>query len=164
MKNFWQEFKKFITRGNVIDMAVGVVVATAFTAIVNAIVNNILMPIVTMAVPAGLDGLVTVLNPEKAAVTEATVNTISYWGTTYDADVVNVINWGILINAVINFFLIALILFIILKVFTTLNNKRKALLKKEEEEQKAPAPEPKPSEEVLLLREIRDSLKNKESK
>ncbi len=163
MKNFWQEFKKFITRGNVIDMAVGVVVATAFTAIVNAIVNNILMPIVTMAVPAGLDGLVTVLNPEKAAVTEATVNTISYWGTTYDADVVNVINWGILINAVINFFLIALILFIILKVFTTLNNKRKALLKKEEE-QKAPAPEPKPSEEVLLLREIRDSLKNKESK
>lgn len=163
MKNFWQEFKKFITRGNVIDMAVGVVVATAFTAIVNAIVNNILMPIVTMAVPAGLDGLVTVLNPEKAAVTEATVNTISYWGTTYDADVVNVINWGILINAVINFFLIALILFIILKVFTTLNNKRKALLKKKEE-QKAPAPEPKPSEEVLLLREIRDSLKNKESK
>lgn len=163
MKNFWQEFKKFITRGNVIDMAVGVVVATAFTAIVNAIVNNILMPIVTMAVPAGLDGLVTVLNPKKAAVTEATVNTISYWGTTYDADVVNVINWGILINAVINFFLIALILFIILKVFTTLNNKRKALLKKEEE-QKAPAPEPKPSEEVLLLREIRDSLKNKESK
>ncbi len=163
MKNFWQEFKKFITRGNVIDMAVGVVVATAFTAIVNAIVNNILMPIVTMAVPAGLDGLVTVLNPKKAAVTEATVNTISYWGTTYDADVVNVINWGILINAVINFFLIALILFIILKVFTTLNKKRKALLRKEEE-QKAPAPEPKPSEEVLLLREIRDSLKNKESK
>ena len=163
MKKIWQEFKKFITRGNVIDMAVGVVVATAFTAIVNAIVNNILMPIVTMAVPAGLDGLVTVLNPKKAAVTEATVNTISYWGTTYDADVVNVINWGILINAVINFFLIALILFIILKVFTTLNKKRKALLRKEEE-QKAPAPEPKPSEEVLLLREIRDSLKNKESK
>ncbi len=44
MKKLWQEFKKFISRGNVIDMAVGVVIASAFTAIVNAIVNNILMP------------------------------------------------------------------------------------------------------------------------
>lgn len=161
MKNFWQDFKKFITRGNVIDMAVGVVVATAFTAIVNAIVNNILMPIVTMAVPAGLDGLVTVLNPNKALATAETANKISYWGVTYDADVVNVINWGILVNAVINFFMIALILFIILRVFTALNNKRKALAKKEEEKP-APALEVKPSEEVLLLREIRDSLKKED--
>ena len=160
MKNFWQDFKKFITRGNVIDMAVGVVVATAFTAIVNAIVNNILMPIVTMAVPAGLDGLVTVLNPDKALATDETANTISYWGVTYDADVVNVINWGILVNAVINFFMIALILFTILRVFTFLNNKRKVLAKKEEKP--APAPEVKPSEEVLLLREIRDSLKKED--
>lgn len=160
MKNFWQDFKKFISRGNVIDMAVGVVIATAFTAIVNAIVNNILMPIVTMAVPAGLDGLVTVLNPDKALATDETANTISYWGVTYDADVVNVINWGILVNAVINFFMIALILFTILRVFTFLNNKRKALAKKEEKP--APAPEVKPSEEVLLLREIRDSLKKED--
>ena len=165
MKKLWQEFKKFISRGNVIDMAVGVVIASAFTAIVNAIVNNILMPIVTLAVPAGLDGLVTVLNPEQAKATAETVNKIEYWGVTYNADVVNVINWGILINAIINFILIAVILFIILKVFTTLNNKRKELVKKEEAQKPAaPAPEPKPSEEVLLLREIRDSLKEKENK
>ena len=165
MKKLWQEFKKFISRGNVIDMAIGVVIASAFTAIVNAIVNNILMPIVTLAVPAGLDGLVTVLNPEQAKAPAETVNTIEYWGVTYNADVVNVINWGILINAIINFILIAIILFIILKVFTTLNNKRKELAKKEEAQKPAaPAPEPKPSEEVLLLREIRDSLKGKENK
>ncbi len=64
----------------------------------------------------------------------------------------------------INFFLIAVILFIILKVFTTLNNKRKELAKKEEAQKPAvPAPAPTPSEEVLLLREIRDSL-NKQNK
>ena len=161
----WQEFKKFISRGNILDLAVGVVIGTAFTAIVNALVQQILMPIVSLAVPGGLDGLVTVLNPAEAVVTAETSTTIKYWGVTYNADVVNVINWGILINAIINFILIAIILFIILKVFTTLNNKRKELAKKEEAQKPAaPAPEPKPSEEVLLLREIRDSLKGKENK
>lgn len=154
MKKLWQEFKKFIARGNVIDMAIGVIIASAFSAIVNSIVNNILMPLVTIAVPQGLDGLVTVLNPEAAKVTEATSNKVAYWGVTYDADVVNVINWGIFINAVINFFIIAIVLFLILKIFTSLNNKRKELLGKTEVKAA-----PKPSEEVLLLREIRDSLK-----
>ncbi len=154
MKKLWQEFKKFIARGNVIDMAIGVIIASAFSAIVNSIVNNILMPLVTIAVPQGLDGLVTVLNPEAAKVTEATSNKVAYWGVTYDADVVNVINWGVFINAVINFFIIAIVLFLILKIFTSLNNKRKELLGKTEVKAA-----PKPSEEVLLLREIRDSLK-----
>ena len=53
MKKLWQEFKKFIARGNVIDMAIGVIIASAFSAIVNSIVNNILMPLVTIAVPQG---------------------------------------------------------------------------------------------------------------
>ena len=154
MKKLWQEFKKFIARGNVIDMAIGVIIASAFSAIVNSIVNNILMPLVTIAVPQGLDGLVTVLNPEAAKVTVATSNKVAYWGVTYDADVVNVINWGVFINAVINFFIIAIVLFLILKIFTSLNNKRKELLGKTEVKAA-----PKPSEEVLLLREIRDSLK-----
>ena len=154
MKKLWQEFKKFIARGNVIDMAIGVIIASAFSAIVNSIVNNILMPLVTIAVPQGLDGLVTVLNPEAAKVTGATSNKVAYWGVTYDADVVNVINWGVFINAVINFFIIAIVLFLILKIFTSLNNKRKELLGKTEVKAA-----PKPSEEVLLLREIRDSLK-----
>ncbi len=154
MKKLWQEFKKFIARGNVIDMAIGVIIASAFSAIVNSIVNNILMPLVTIAVPQGLDGLVTVLNPEAAKVTAATSNKVAYWGVTYDADVVNVINWGVFINAVINFFIIAIVLFLILKIFTSLNNKRKELLGKTEVKAA-----PKPSEEVLLLREIRDSLK-----
>lgn len=173
MKKLWEEFKKFISRGNVVDMAIGVMIASAFSAIVNALVNNILMPLVTIAVPQGLDGLVTILNKNEALPTEDTANFVSYWGVTYDADVVNVINWGIFINAIINFIIIAVILFIILKVFTTLNEKRKKFLSREEtlkkvsqnpsvEAQKVEAP--KPSEEVLLLREIRDALKSSESK
>ena len=66
IKSFFSDFKSFITKGNILSMAVGVVIGAAFSAIVNAVVNNILMPIVTLAVPGGLEGFVTVLNPDKA--------------------------------------------------------------------------------------------------
>lgn len=165
----WEEFKAFISRGSVLDMAVGVIIGTSFTAIVNALVKGILMPIISLAVPAGLDGLVTVLNPNKAKFIEGTTeatNKIVYWGVAYDKTLVNVIDWGSFINAIINFLLIALVLFTILKVFTILNNKRKAFEEKFKEEEPAPAPEePVIPEDILLLREIRDSLKeNKDNK
>lgn len=168
----WKEFKAFISRGNILDLAVGVVIGTAFTAIVNALVQQILMPIISMAVPGGLDGLVTVLNPAQAAVTADTANTITYWGVTYDADVVNVINWGTFINAVINFLLIAIVLFTIVKIVTSVTKARKrfeeklrqAYLEKhpEEKEEPAPAPAPAPDPNIVLLTEIRDLLKAKQ--
>ncbi len=168
IKSLRGEFKAFISRGNVIDMAIGVIIGSAFSAIINTLVNNIFMPLITFAVPQGLDGLVTVLNKDAALATSDTVNTVSYWGVTYDADIVNVINWGAFVNAIINFIIIALILFIILKIFTSLKNRRNAIIekmkKKEETKVETPKEEPKPSEEVLLLREIRDSLKQKETK
>lgn len=161
-----EEFKAFISRGSVLDMAIGVIVGSAFTAIVNALVKGILMPIISLAVPAGLDGLVTVLNPEKAKFIEGTTdvaNKVTYWGVSYDKTLVNVIDWGSFINAIINFLLIALVLFTILKVFTYMNNKRKALKEKmEEKEKEAPKQEPVIPEDILLLREIRDSLKKDE--
>ncbi len=164
----WEEFKAFISRGSVLDMAVGVIIGTAFTAIVNALVKGILMPIISLAVPAGLDGLVTVLNPDKAKFIEGTTeaaNKVVYWGVAYDKTLVNVIDWGAFINAIINFLLIALVLFTILKVFTILNNKRKAFEEKFKEEEPAPAPEePVIPEDILLLREIRDSLKENKDK
>lgn len=169
----WQEFKKFISRGNILDLAVGVVIGTAFTAIVNALVQQILMPIVSLAVPGGLDGLVTVLNPAEAVVTAETATTIKYWGVTYDADVVNVINWGTFINAIINFLLIAIVLFAIVKIVTSVSNARKRLAEKikEEtlkkhpelkEEEPAPAPAPAPAPDIVLLTEIRDLLKEQQ--
>ena len=123
IKGFFKDFRNFISRGNILDMAVGVIIGGAFSTIINALVNAILMPLITRAIPGGLDGFVTVLNPNEALATAETANKISYWGVEYNADVVNVMNWGALINAIINFLIIALILFIILRCVMNAKNK-----------------------------------------
>ena len=113
MKKFFAEFKKFITRGNVLDMAVGVIVGGAFTAIVNALSNNILKPIINwvLALILGKDSLselftflvrTEVTNAETGEVTVDLANSIY-------------IDWGAFINAIINFLLIALVLFSIVR-------------------------------------------------
>lgn len=122
MKGLWTEFKKFISRGNIVDMAIGVVIGTAFTAIVNAVTKGILMPLVNWAVVAatggqGLEGLRTVLGDP---VIDSTTGAIDWAATSY-------IDWGTFINSIIDFFLIALLLFTILKVFTSLRNASKGL-------------------------------------
>lgn len=165
----FEEFKKFISKGNVVDMAIGVIIGSAFSAIVTALVQKVLMPIITWAIPTGgMDGLVTILNGSKALATSETTNVIYYWGVAYDKDIVNVINWGAVINAIIYFLAVALLLFTILKVFTFLKNKREAFKKAEEEKyyQKHPEERPKPVEpgkpqptELEVLLEIRDALK-----
>ena len=116
MKKFFREFKTFISRGNVIDMAVGVIIASAFTAIVTAVTNKIIMPLVNWFLVAvtggnGLDSIYTFLS--KKYVLDDLGN------PTQTVDLANsiYIDWGALITAIINFFLIALILFIILKAF-----------------------------------------------
>lgn len=132
MKKFVEEFKKFITRGNVVDMAIGVIVGGAFSTIVTTMNQKILMPIVNWALSYISKGseLCTVLPnytlydpvnfPEQTGATPIVVNGISYYS-------VNYINWSALIESVINFFFIALTLFIIMKVFAYLSEKRKAL-------------------------------------
>ncbi|MBR3184371.1 MAG: large-conductance mechanosensitive channel protein MscL [Firmicutes bacterium] len=134
-----REFKRFISRGNVMDMAVGVIIGSAFTAIVNSLVKDLLMPIIGIALgKVSFENLKIVLTPadEAAGIAESAIN------------------YGMFIQNIINFVLIALVVFMIVK---SINN----LKKKEEEPAPAPEPEPEPepSEEVLLLREIRDSLK-----
>ncbi len=134
MKKFLEEFKAFALKGNVMDMAIGVIVGGAFSSIVNALTENILNPII--ACLGGTEiGLVTPL------------------GNTGQ-----VINWGAFISAIINFLILAFVLFLILKAV----NKMTALTKKEEEPE--PEAEPEPSEEVKLLTEIAAELKklNKE--
>ena len=115
MKKFFAEFKKFITRGNVLDMAVGVIVGGAFTAIVNALSNNILKPIINwiLALILGansLENVYTYLKVNKDATGAIDLATSIY------------IDWGAFINAIINFILIAFVLFCIIKAINAAND------------------------------------------
>ena len=124
---FFADFKKFITRGNVLDMAVGVIVGGAFTAIINALSNNILKPVINwmLAMILGKDSLSEVftfltkvykLDENGAATAEIDLTNSIY------------IDWGAFINAIINFLLIAFTLFMIVRI---INNVRKKLDAKE---------------------------------
>lgn len=127
MKNFFEEFKAFALKGNVVDMAIGVIIGGAFTSIVNSLVNDIFTPLIGV-LTGGWDF-------SNMVVTVGNANVMV----------------GNFVNAVISFLIVAVCLFSMVKAM----NK---LIKKKEAE---PAPAPVPSDEVVLLSEIRDLLKNK---
>lgn len=127
MKKFLGEFKTFITRGNVLDMAVGVIVGGAFTAIVNAVCNNVLRPVINwlLALIFGqnsLDGLYTFL--KRAETTDESGKVI--------LDLANsiYIDWGTLISAIIQFLLIAWVLFCIVKAINAIKEEAGSAMKK----------------------------------
>ena len=126
MKKFFSEFKTFITRGNVVDMAVGVIVGSSFTAIVNGLSNFVLKPLINylLAIIFGKDSLTelyTMLQP--AYVLDEAGN------ATAEIDLAKsiYIDWGSFINAIINFFLIALVLFTIVKIINKFRAERNEL-------------------------------------
>ncbi|MBO5517797.1 MAG: large-conductance mechanosensitive channel protein MscL [Firmicutes bacterium] len=123
-----KEFKEFISRGNVMDMAVGIIIGGAFTAIVSSLVADIITPIIGMLM-GGIDF-------SSLAVTVGSAN----------------LTYGNFIQAIINFLLVAWVLFMIVKAM----NKMK---RKEEEKPAEPEAPAEPPEDIVLLREIRDSLK-----
>ena len=127
MKKFFAEFKKFITRGNVLDMAVGVIVGGAFTAIVNSLSNNILKPVINylLALIFGADSLSEVFTFLKRVevVNDAGVSEVDLANSIY-------IDWGAFINAIINFLIIAFVLFCIVKTINKLNEESKELAAK----------------------------------
>lgn len=134
-KGFWTEFKSFITRGNILDMAVGIIVGGAFTAIVNALCNNILKPIVNwiLALILGTDSLSEVYTFLTTAYTtdETGAQVIDLANSIY-------IDWGTFINAIINFLLIALVLFLIIKALMKVQKMREeAKIALEEAQKKA---------------------------
>ena len=133
-KGIVQEFKEFISRGNVIDLAVGVIMGSSFTAIVNSIVNDIVMPTVGWII-----GGINFANL-RIVVREATE-------TTAEA----AINYGNFIQAVVNFLIVATVIFFVVKLINKFR-------KKKEEPKKEP---PKPTKTEELLQEILDTLKNK---
>ena len=130
-----KEFKKFISRGNVVDLAVGLILATYFGAIVKSLVNDVIMPPVGLLL-GGID-----FSEFKVVIKEAQPEA---------AEVA--INYGIFINTIFTFLIVGFAIFILVKMY----NKTKESLLKEEEAQAAPA---MPSKEEVLLTEIRDLLK-----
>ena len=129
MKNFFAEFKKFITRGNVVDMAVGVIVGSSFTAIVNALSNNILKPIINwvLALIFGANSLSEVFTFLKRGYKDVLDEAGNVIGQELDLAQSIYIDWGTFINAIINFFLIALVLFVIVKVINKLRAEGKEI-------------------------------------
>ena len=119
MKKFFEEFKKFITRGNVVDMAVGVIVGGAFTAIVNGLSNFILKPLI--------NALLAILFKKDALSDLHTflVKVMLEDGSGVDLTQSIYIDWGSFINAVINFFLVAFVLFTIVKIINRIREHHK---------------------------------------
>ena len=148
-KGFFGEFKEFIMRGNVLDMAVGVIIATAFGAITSTLINKVLMPLIGYLF-GGVDLAKLNITLKDAVIEDGEV--------TSEAVVIAI---GEFIAAIINFIIVALIVFCIVKAFNRVRN----LKKKEEEE--APAEEPAPAEPTVeektleTLNQIKELLENK---
>ncbi len=138
-KGFINDFKSFITRGNVIDMAVAVIMGASFNKIISSLVNDIIMPAIG-ALMGGISfsELKYVISP---AVIEDGVETVAEAA----------IRYGIFIQAVVDFLIIALSMFVVIKVFAMLSRKKQV-----EEEV---VEEPKKPDDIVLLEEIRDLLK-----
>ena len=126
MKKFFEEFKKFITRGNVVDMAVGVIVGSSFTAIVNGLSDFILKPIINwlLTLILGKNGLTEIYTFLKKMDADGNVITDD---TIPDLTQSIYIDWGAFINAVINFFLVAFVLFTLVKIINTIRDSQLAL-------------------------------------
>ena len=138
MKKFLEEFKKFALKGNVMDMAIGVIIGGAFAAITGSLVSDVVTPLLASLFNSpNTDALNITLRPE-AGDTPAIV-----------------LGLGTFLGTIVNFLVIALVLFAVIKAI----NKASELAKKKEEE--APAAPPEPSAEEKLLTEIRDLLKDR---
>ena len=135
-KGFFSDFKDFISQGDVLDLAVGVIIGGAFGKIVTSLVNDIIMPIIGMLI-GGVDftGL-------KANIGEATIT------------------YGVFIQNILDFLIVALCIFFFVRGIERMKQRMEAAFKKEAEEEKAEEEEKK-DEQIVLLEEIRDLLKNK---
>ena len=142
---FLKEFKEFAVKGNVMDMAVGVIIGGAFGKIVTSLVNDVIMPPIGLVV-GGVDFTdmkLTLKQQVLDAAGEVLTPAVTW-------------NYGAFIQQVVDFTILAFCVFLMVKIMNTINKK-----KEEPKPAPAPAPEPEPSAEEKLLTEIRDLLKNK---
>ena len=149
-KSLWTEFKEFAIKGNAMALAVGTIIGAAFSTITKSLTDHIIMPIVSIFL-GGID------------FGELKIELPRLWGSdpvdpeTGEA-IKNYLYWGNFLSAVINFFILAFVVFMLVKGLNKLADLGK---KKEEEKPAEPEAPPAPSNEEVLLTEIRDLLKNK---
>ena len=146
--SWWDEFKAFAIKGNAMALAVGTIIGAAFSTITKSLTDDIIMPIVSIFL-GGID------------FSELKIVLPRLWGEAKldeaGNEILNTLNWGNFISDVINFFILALVVFFLVKGL----NKLSEIGKKKEEEAAQEAPPPAPSAEEVLLTEIRDLLKEK---
>jgi large conductance mechanosensitive channel len=134
-----KEFREFALKGNVVDLAVGVIIGAAFGSIVTSLVGDVIMPIIG-SVTGGLD-FTNYFTPLSKAVTAGNLADAKKQGA--------VLAWGNFLTLTLNFFIVAFVLFVVIRLMNQLKRREEA----------APAAPPKPTREVELLTEIRDLLK-----
>ena len=144
MKKFLEEFKAFALKGNVMDMAIGVIIGGAFAAITGSLVSNIITPL-----------LAALFNSPSADALNITLR-----AATEESEAI-VLGLGTFIGTIVNFVVIALVLFSVIKAMNKASEVAAQLAKKKKEEEEAAAPAPEPSAEEKLLTEIRDLLKER---
>ncbi len=157
MRKFIQEFQAFISRGNVLDLAVAVIIGAAFSSIVNSLVKDIINPLVGFFVGRpDFTNLFIVLRAPEGYAGPMTYEALTKAGAT-------VFGYGAFLTAVVQFLLLAFVIFWLIKVVTTARTRLEAVLKREEEQKKADEAQQAPvvPEDVALLREIRDLLKDR---
>lgn len=154
---FWEEFKAFAIKGNAMALAVGTIIGSAFSTITKSLTNDLIMPIVNIFL-GGTDFSDAKITLPRMPWVEPTYETVlNADGTQTVQEVKNYLTYGNFISAVINFFILAMVVFLLVK---GLNRLTELGRKKEAEETAPPAP-PAPSKEELLLTEIRDLLAKK---
>lgn len=190
IKKFFKDFKAFISRGNILDLAVGVIIGAAFSAIVTAFTDKIIMPLINWALAAitggkGFEGAYTILGKPVYVDPDAAIKVVDWTKTIY-------IDWGAFITAILNFLIVAMVLFLILRAVMNakgLSGKMKEGLPTSEEkkqlkeqgvnmrdrkaviaataelrEKNKPAPEPaKPTQEELLTNILEELKKQNET-
>lgn len=145
MKKFIEEFKAFALKGNVVDMAIGVVVGGAFASITGSLVSNVITPLLAYLFNSPNTDALNITLREAEGSQEAIV-----------------LGLGTFVGTIINFLVIALVLFSVIKAMNKASAMAEKLAKKQKEEEAAAAPAPEPSAEEKLLTEIRDLLKEKQ--
>lgn len=150
MKKFWSDFKKFISQGNIIQLAIAVVIGAAFGKIITSFVNDMIMPLISLVfIALGLKGI----DAWKWEITDKS------------GEITATLNYGAFIQSIIDFFLIALCIFIFFRLLKRASDGVKKSEEKRKHKNGVPEPEPEPPKEPTtneLLTEIRDLLKAQE--
>ncbi len=158
VRKFWNEFKEFAIKGNAMALAVGTIIGAAFSTITKSLTNDLIMPIVNIFMGGADFSDAKIALPRMPWVTPTYETVINENGEEVVQEVLNYLTYGNFLSAVINFFILALVVFLLVKILSAL-----AEAGKKEEEAAPPAPPapPAPSAEEVLLTEIRDLLKEK---